>query len=235
MASKNVIYVAWGEHHVAEACKSLRSVREHNDGVTGWLFTDDIDLNIPFDYVHKIDVFRNRPMTKVGGIIDACKKVSGDVLYLDNDTKCLGDISGLLGKLPYSFAMAYAPYRRTPGTHSDRTPMYPDFNTGVMSFNTISGRGGILNQWFRECNKDTKSDQAIISGLLYDLWDDWPDHFVHVLPPEYNARPGWPFCVQREVKILHGRGTIVDECATQINQRPNLVRVWIPRKGVLYK
>ena len=236
MTNNAVVYVAWGDDFVALARKSLASLKKHTPDVKAYLFTDKMRDRGLFDHVETIKVYDSRPRTKASGILRSFQAVSEIcVVYLDSDTLILGDISDLFKvAFYYDVAMAHAPFRlpksKTKFELDCLTPALPAFNSGVIVYKKVHGNTHLFYAWEKRVVSE-KADQFILSNLIHS-GNYRVD--ITVLPPEYNARTGWPFCVQGEVKILHGTRNL-DEVASVVNQKPGLIRVWMPGKGMIYK
>ena len=229
-----VVYVAWGDSHVAEAKKSLESLKKYTSNVRSYLFTD-VNVGVDmFDCVSSVRVYDKRARTKAGGILksfDVVKEVR--VVYLDSDTLILGDISHLFEVANYyDVAMAHAPFRLKKGksTLPFVSPALPTFNSGVIVYKKIHGNTHLFHAWEKHVIGE-KSDQFILSNLIYS--GNYGVN-ISVLPPEYNARTGWPFCVQGKVRIIHGMSNL-EQVAKVVNQNPGACRVWVPGKGMIRK
>ena len=237
MTNNAVVYVAWGDDFVALARKSLASLKKHTPDVKAYLFTDKMRDRGLFDQLDTIKVYNKRPETKVNGILLSCDIVKEErVIYLDSDTLVLGDISDLFGiGRWFDFAIAHAPFRRPKGKNPAGllSSAFPVFNSGVIMYSPIYAVKRLFLEWADRV-VGQKADQFILSDLLYfDLSADIELCFT-VLSQEYNARTGWPFCVQGEVKIIHGMANL-EQVASVVNQKPGLIRVWMPGKGMIYK
>ena len=233
MSGNAVVYVAWGDDFVDLAEKSLKSLKKHTPDVKSYLFTGVERSTDLFDHVETIKVYDKRARTKASGILrsfDVVDEVC--VVYLDADTLILGDIGDLF-KVAYYYdvAMAHAPFRLKKGKPQlgFLSPALPVFNSGVIVYKKIHGNTHLFYAWEKAVIGE-KSDQFILSNSIYS-----GNYGVHitVLPPEYNARTGWPFCVQGKVRIIHGRQNL-DKVASVVNKRPGLRRVWVPSKGMIY-
>jgi hypothetical protein len=229
MMTNAVVYIAWGQSHVDEARKSLLSAREYMPNVVAYLFTDAaIKTDDDFDVIAPLNIYESRPLTKVNGLLQSADVVKEDrALYLDTDTMIVGDISSIFESLKmFDLAIAHAPYKNVPGM----TDAFTAFNSGVIAFLPLSMP--VINLFYRwsDLVVGQPADQYVLSRLIYeDYHDD-----VLVLPIEYNVRTGWPVCLQREAKILHGRYNL-DAVAMTINNKSNAIRAWVPSKGMIYK
>jgi hypothetical protein len=226
MTDNAVVYVAWGDS-VKDAIKSVRSLKKHTPDVKSYLFTDVNDAE-EFDYIEPIEVYKNRPRTKVEGLLKSCDFVAEEnVLYLDADTLVLNDVSDLFSSMDFfDIALAHAPFRNAKMWNKALTA----FNSGVIAYRNHTN---IVSNLFYDWSKQVighNADQYILSKIIHS--DDFVARLL-VLPCEYNMRTGWISCVQGKVSIIHGKYNL-DQVAKVINKRPHTRRVWVPIKGMIY-
>lgn len=189
MATRGVVYVAFGDKYVAEAVHSAHSLRQHSPGIPTLLFTDRAPAGAPFDEVRiaQIDHIRAK--------VDLLPESPFDeTLYLDSDTRVVRDISDIFDVLArFDVAMTYD-FGRKRLTMASRVPEYAaipyafgEFNGGVVLFRRSDAALRFLRRWqelFHQYKDKTSGwDQAT---LRVAAWQS--DARIMVLPPEFNIR-----------------------------------------------
>jgi hypothetical protein len=198
-----VLYIATGAAHVAAAAASAASVRAANPGLAIAIFTDRPDGAAGFDRVEPIEAPHIR--SKVDYL---ARTPFRETLYLDTDTRVLGDLSDLfdmLGRFDLAIAQrAYVRATRSRAVWRHVVPAaFPEHNSGVMLYRSSPAALGFLEAWraaYREAG--FKVDQITLRELLWAS-----DLRYAVLPARYNRRrwSWWEKCFSRHAPplILH--------------------------------
>lgn len=183
-AGRGVLYIATGAAHVAAAAASAASVRAANPGLAIAVFTDRPEAGAGFDRVEPIEAPHIRSK------VDYLPRTPfEETLYLDTDTRVLGDLSDLfdmLGRFDLAIAQrAYVRATRSRSVWRHVVPAaFPEHNSGVMLYRSSPAALGFLEAWraaYREAG--FKVDQITLRELLWAS-----DLRYAVLPARYNRR-----------------------------------------------
>lgn len=218
-ADCGVVYIVSGAFHVAAATQSARSVRQTNPWLHIDIFTDQEPEAGVFDAVHRI------PDGHIRSKIDhLAKSRFGCTLYLDSDTRVVGDLRPMFGILErFDIALAHGHQRH--GTRQEivwrkAIPAgFPQLNGGVILYRTTPEVQAFLESW-REAYHTAgfKWDQVTLRELMWNS-----DLRLFVLPPEYNVRYKKYLEVwdenEAQAKILH-----FEEFYDATAAMPNVVR-----------
>lgn len=192
------------------AIESAKSVCRHSPGLKIHLYSDQnglnmiSDLNIsPFDsmglikephYRSKVDYISKSPFI--------------NTLYLDSDTRIMGDISEMYVLLErFDIALAHAHRRYRDSTNQkwrmDIPCSFPQYNGGVILFRNCDKVISFLKLWGEDFhNANFIKDQVTLRELLW-----LSDLQISTLPPEYNLRYKKYLKIwdkdEAKVKILH--------------------------------
>lgn len=179
-----VLYVATGAAHVAAARRSAASVRATNPGLRIAIFCDTPDPGPEFDEVaevagahvrSKVDYLPRTPFART--------------LYLDSDTRVLGDLGDLF-RLLERFDLAAA--HRVRDTDRVLRPAgipvipaaFPEHNGGVLLYRSQPQMLAFLQSWAEAYRAGGKVADQI--SLRATLWSS--DIRLTVLPPRFNTR-----------------------------------------------
>lgn len=182
--SCGVIYIAAGKFHAQAAAASARSVRETNPWLEIDLFTDEPEVDGPFD---RIVPFENGHIrSKVDHL--ASTRFAW-TLYLDSDTRVVADLKPMFELLSrFDLAIAHA-HARNAGRqneiwHSEIPDAFPQHNSGVLLYRGEGRTLDFLRAWKAAYHEaGFKWDQVTLRELLWTS-----DLAVYILPPEYNVR-----------------------------------------------
>jgi hypothetical protein len=189
LATRGVVYVAFGERFVAEAAYSARSLQQHCPGLPAVLFTDKPVTESPFDDVKLVEVGHIRAKVDL-----LAQSPFEQTLYIDSDTRVvrdLRDVFDVLGR--FDLAMAHD-FARKRSTMASRIPEYAaipyafsEFNGGVILYGRSPGATRFLELWrqrFHQYKEQTQGwDQA---SLRVAAWESGAQ--ILTLPPEFNVR-----------------------------------------------
>jgi hypothetical protein len=183
--SRGVIYIATGALHTDAARRSAASLRRTNPGLAIALFTDQPDPGPEFDLVEGV------PDPHARSKIDCLGRTPFDAtLYLDTDTRIVGDLTGVF-RLLERFDLAAAQRPRQPrriarGRHwrHDVPPHFPEYNAGVILYRRTPQVLGFFRDWKAAyVESGGGGDQVTFRELLWAS-----DLRLATLPREYNTR-----------------------------------------------
>ena len=132
-------------------------------------------------------------------------------IYLDTDTYLADSVDGLFDILD-AFELGV---RRDQGQshvpESSQLPRsFPQFNSGVIAYQSTGGVMDMLEDWERRCRPTDKFDQRSLRPALYRS-----EVRFTPLPNRYNCQYHWKNVVDGPVKIFHG--PLVDRAAKSID------------------
>ena len=227
MTNKGILYIAVNSHnHFNEAIESAKSVLSHNN-INITIITDQdyrpLD-NLQYKQVHPVV---HHPLK------DKCRLMSESpydkTLFLDTDTKILGDISPIFDYLEeHDIVVANAP-----DVDRSKDRLSKDFlidykipniyNTGVLGFRNNDKINKFFNMWWDRFKEIPNSkvntghgDQIYFNKLLNDKDVDTSFLNIKVVDnKKYNARGAiMPFLIEddldRDIIIYHGHRDIND-------------------------
>lgn len=234
-----VTYVATGDACYQEALRSARSVRQHHPHIPIALISERLGCDPIFDqhfqildpHFSMLDKVRNLKQTPFE-----------KTLYLDSDTYVTSPIDDLFVLLEkYDFVGTHEVARGIwyEGALSHVPTAFVDINGGMLLFRKTPAVVEILDQWWNAYLEtaswlpkfgDSKwvltNDQPSLRRLLWEA----EDLRLYVVSSEYNALRNFGTYVWGRAKIVHGRGDIA-ACASQMNTRENIERVYLQRLG----
>lgn len=181
---RGVIYVVTGAAHVAAARASAASVRRSNPGLALHLFTDTGENFGEFDAVEPIPNPHKR--SKVDMLPQS---PFAETLYLDTDTRVIGDLSPAF-RLLQNFDLAVAhrvpdPKRLQRSQAGDLPPTaFPEHNSGVMFYRATLGVREFLRQWSEAYHIMGRTADQV--SLREQLWKS--DIRFATLPARFNTR-----------------------------------------------
>jgi hypothetical protein len=187
--TRGVMYVAVGKKYIQSAIRSAQTVRKHNPGLSVHLFGNWEECG--FDFSRSPE-----PFTSVAGVdspyhhskVDYMSRTPFErTLYLDTDTRVLGDITPLFDLLErFEIALAHAPNRVT-RLKNWRIPIpvsFPEFNSGVILYGRTQRVLNFLHDWTEAFHLvGSYNDQLTLRELIW-----LSDLRIDTLPPEYNLR-----------------------------------------------
>ena len=183
-AGKGVLYVATGAAHTAAARASAASVRATNPWLGIAIYTDQAIAGPEFDSVAPVAAPHIR--AKVDYLPET---PFAETLYLDTDTRVLGDLGDLF-RLLERFDLALAQRARVPASPAPAVwrhavpSSFPQGNGGVLLYRSSPAALGFMAAW-RDAYAEAgfKVDQITLRELLWVS-----DIRVAVLPGRFNTR-----------------------------------------------
>ena len=179
-----VIYVTSGAFHTAAAVTAARSVRETNPWLAIDLFTDEPNMDGPFDRVVAFSGGHRRSK------VDYLSRTRfRRTLYLDSDTKVVADLRpmfDLLSRFDLAIAHAHARNagRQTEIWRQEIPEAFPQHNGGVILYRGEGKALKFMEDWSNAFHQaGFKWDQITLRELMWTS-----DLAIYVLPPEYNIR-----------------------------------------------
>ncbi len=223
------VYVVNTDDYLDEALSSLASLRKVNpDAAVTIISPDALFRNIPgVNWLPLIGTY-DSPIVKSEAIrapYDRC-------IFLDSDTRVIGDLSGLFRILErFDIAAVHEPTRGwdydTPAAQA-----FPELNTGVLVFRKNASVQSLFGQW-RELygqlrvSQNLRNDQPAFRTAL---WLN-KDISHSTLTTEYHLVTGKGASIAWDARLLHGRTDLV-ELEGEINRNIEH-RVYAPGWGVL--
>lgn len=179
-----VIYITSGAFHTAAAVSAAHSVRETNPWLAIDLFTDESNVDGPFDRVVAFSGGHRR--SKVDYLAQTRFRRT---LYLDSDTKVVADLKPmfeLLSRFDLAIAHAHARNagRQTEIWRQEIPEAFPQHNGGVILYRGEGKALKFMEEWSYAFHQaGFKWDQITLRELMWTS-----DLAIYVLPPEYNIR-----------------------------------------------
>lgn len=181
---RGVLYVATGAAHTAAARRSAESVRATNPGLSIAIFTDATGAMPEVDIVETVTDPHARSK------VDCLPRTPfAETLYLDTDTRVLGDLGDLFDVLErFDLAIAQRAYVRAGRSRArwryDVPAAFPEHNGGVLLYRSSPAALGFLEAWRAAyAEAGFKVDQVTLRELLWST-----DLRFAVLPARYNRR-----------------------------------------------
>jgi len=202
---RGAIYFATGERYVREAENSAKSLKEHNPQLPIVLFTDMSSGPAVFDKVETVTLKHKNPFKEKGYAFGLTP--FEETLFLDTDTKVVGDVSPPFALLTqYDFALAamrWLDFDQIPARLRDFEkphPTRPNFkflNTGVIYYRMNDRVRSFLGHWASQIH-DVRSppgqpllhdDQEWLNLILGEMGDEKFGVSFHLIPNTiYNCR-----------------------------------------------
>lgn len=184
---RGIVYIAVGAAYVRDAERSARTAKRQHPDLPICLFSDVPSSDGVFDIKREITSPHRR--SKLDCIINTPFR---NTLYLDSDTRVVGEIAepfGLLGR--YDFAACHVENRHPVTSVTARfkgegvEPAFTGFNGGVFYYRMNANVRRFFEAWAEEFRtQNARRDQPIMRRLLWEM----PEVSVVALPPEYNIR-----------------------------------------------
>jgi hypothetical protein len=183
--TRGVVYVATGALYADAARRSAASLRRSNPGLPVALFTDQADPGPEFDIVENV------PDPHARSKIDCLGRTPFErTLYLDTDTRIVGDLTGVF-RLLERFDLAAAQRPRQPRRvargrqwRHDVPPQFPEYNAGVLLYRRTPAVLDFFRDWKAAWLEHGRGGDQITFREL--LWAS--DLRLATLPREYNTR-----------------------------------------------
>lgn len=183
-AGRGVLYVATGSAHVDAARRSAASVRESNPGLAIAMFSDAAG---PFDEFDRIETIPNpHARSKVDSL---WRSPFAETLYLDTDTRVIGDLAPGFRLLErFDIAAVHVPRWYLPGYQRrwqhDVPSAFPQHDCGVVFYRNSASVAEFLRGWEAAYHSaGFAADQVTFRDLLWSS-----DVRLTALPEMYNTR-----------------------------------------------
>lgn len=230
---EGVLYIAYGDRHLAEAARSAASVHRHHPGMPMIVFTSEDDLRTRGDWLRATfgsvaihpeiqGTFRD----KIGPLLHSPFEKT---LYLDADTEMLWpvpDLFEILDRFPFAYSrdsIRYAmPAKMVPAIFSEP-------NGGVLAFRRCPEVEALLRRWlalYDECESDWEkakgtrrgfTDQGPLRIALHES-----DVRQYIFGAEYNLRAYALWFAGARVRILHAREPFLSRWRNRINRSEDM-------------
>lgn len=231
--NRGVVYVATGPRCLAEAVRSVTSLKRLMPALPATLFTDAPEVTPgTFDRIVRVAGARHGFIDKILPLLDSPYERT---LFLDSDTfvcQPLDDLFRVLDR--FDLAVCHDSWRG-PDSLGECPDAFADLNTGVLLYRTApevirlirvwhDRYAGILAAGSAGAGGTTPNDQPSFRAELFAS-----DVRFYVLPPEYNLTVWCPGSAgaQAKVVIVHGRKQRLPEIARIVNGSLK-ARVFVP-------
>lgn len=179
---RGLLYIASGAGHVAAAAASAASARRTNPDLGIAIFSDQPDPGAVFDRAEPIDAAHVRSK------VDYLPRTPFErTLYLDSDTRVMGDLGDLFRLLDRFDLGAAHRVRDTDRTLRPGGPIpaaFPEHNGGVVLYRATPPTIAFLEAWRAAYHAGgVEADQISFRATLWAS-----DIRVAVLPPRFNTR-----------------------------------------------
>lgn len=211
--TKGAVYFAVGEKYIAEAIRSVESVKRSMPGLPCALFASEDERRIVpsklFDMQFELDMSFGVKAQK----ISVLKRTPFDqTLYLDTDTHMVAPVHELFELLPqFDLALAMASLGRLPDALGGVPGSFPVMNTGVMVFRRCDAISALFDRWLQLHANKARLDQPSFREALFESGIRFAP-----LTNSYNFLLDFPQTVRHPVKILHGRHPQIGALGTRV-------------------
>lgn len=201
--TKGIIYIAVGQEHLDLAIKSAESVLVFNPTVNIKILADAPSSDLIID-ISQLKIFNAglKPDVLVACLKTQLNRLSPfhTTLYLDNDIRCVGDISDVWQYCGDWLALAPA-FNPILSTDLDTDPEvvqtklcmdivgnYMQFNTGVFLFKKLPHTDELFNHWYQGWNEfKTHENMAYTRLTTYGIPVDYlPSVFNQFYPDKHD-------------------------------------------------
>jgi hypothetical protein len=199
MNTRGVLFIATGGKYVKAAIRAAHTVINHCPDLPLHLYSDSkccdsyfSKSTLPFTTVGIIENPHSRSKTEFMALTPF-----DQTLYLDTDTAVSADITDMFRVLErFDIALAHAQHRGAGNLKPWRIDLpdaFPEFNSGVVLYNSTPAVIQFLHDWGNHFNTDwieagtrneqLEHDQTTLRELIW-----LSDLRIATLPPEYNVR-----------------------------------------------
>jgi hypothetical protein len=238
---KGVVYIATGENCRAEAVKSAKSLKAHNQSIPIAIFSDKESVDPVFNFHFLIE---NPEFSTLDKVKNLWKTPFAKTLFLDSDTyveEDLMDIFDVLDRFDFVGTHEVARGYWYDEFQGQVPKAFCEFNGGVLLFRNRPEVVELLKEWHPMYLKTREwlskygtskwmltNDQPSLRYLLYHR----PEIKLWILPTEYNAIRINGTYLWGKVKIAHGKGNIED-VAKRMNGLSNTERSFFQGFGII--
>jgi hypothetical protein len=227
-----VIYVATGHRFIAEAEQSLATLRATNPQLPVMLLSgEDAPRKDLWDEV-QVDPALKSQKNRAKLYMDRAPWEC--CLFLDTDTRICGDLSegfALLDRFDFAGQHGYGGHHyEVPGVPAS----FPEVNSGVLFWRKNERTEALFVRWRELYDSLDQSHETRTwdqKSLRVALWES-DVHFVD-LPSIYNAMPYFPYVLERELVIAHGRNMQNLEKFEAKVGNTDSIRAYVPGIGAM--
>ncbi|MBE2283720.1 MAG: hypothetical protein IAE77_09720 [Prosthecobacter sp.] len=228
-----VLYVAYGQRHLAEAIHSCGSLRRVHAEIPVHLVTSAEDLATRGDELHahfgSCSVHPDIRRTFRDKIIGMQMSPFPRTLYLDSDTELLGrvdDVFDILGKFEFAYCRDTVRYAMPA---PEVPPIFSEPNGGVLAYRRCPAVEALLTRWLQINDSEEAAykkahgprsvyvDQGALRIALYES-----DVRQYVFGSEYNLRAYALWYAGARVRILHAREPYLTKYRHSINNNEDM-------------
>lgn len=228
--SNGYVYVVNTNEYLDEALTSLDSLKRASPEAAVTIITAESLFRTDVAGVNWLPLLGtyDSPIVKT----EAIRAPYERCIFLDSDTRVLGDIGELFALLDrFDLAAVHEPTRgwdyKTPAAKA-----FPELNTGVLVFRRTAPVHAFFGQW-RDLYNELRASQGLKNdqpGFRTALWLN--DEISHAtLTTEYHMVTGKGASISWDARLLHGRTDLV-QLEGEINRHFE-PRVYAPGWGVL--
>ena len=200
--TRGVVYFAVGERYIAEAIRSVKSVKRSMPGLPCALFASESERRqVPSD-LFEMQFDLDPSLGVKAQKISVLKRTPFDqTLYLDTDTYMVAPVHELFNLFPqFDLALAMASLGRLGDGVGEAPGSFPVMNTGVMVFRRCATVSALFDRWLELHANKARLDQPSFREALFNSSVRFAP-----LTNAYNFLLDFPQTARYQVKILHGR------------------------------
>ena len=230
-----VIYVAVGERCAKEAEQSLASLRKTNPGVKAMLLTDVNAADASKWDKLEVDPSLNiqtQNSSSCKGKLNMDRAPWDRCLYLDSDTKIVGDLSpgyALLDRFEFAGEqLGGGHHYQVPGLPTS----FPEISGGVFFWRPTERVKEFFRKWREYYEKFDQSHEVKTfdqKSMRIAMWESGVS-FGH-MPSTFNLMPYSPRLLEGPVIVLHGRGEKLLESMHRRASWSEELRAYVPGVG----
>jgi hypothetical protein len=227
--TEGFVYVATGEKYVAEAVRSVRSLRQHNPGARVCLITDRDPPPDGFDDVLPVA----EPVFGFRDKLQMSRSPYDRTIFLDTDTLIRGDLGSLFRLLDtHDVAAKLEVYPGWDYEFADVPQAFVEYNTGVIVFRQTPAVNAFFADWgaeyraLRASSDRFDTDQPSFRRAVYR------SPLRHcAIPTEYHLQADMGGYLFWDAKVIHCHHD--QERAARIANRRLGARVYLPKMATI--
>jgi len=214
---QGIIYVATGPKYLAEALRSVASVRRVMPGVSITLFSDQVPPLGVFDLVIPVE---GGGMGRPAKIRSMANSPYEQTLFLDSDTWMCQPCADIFWPLEKGYDLAAAHEVYCNEYAFEQFPdSFPALNTGVLAWRKSAKTAAFFQAWENSyINVFRHKRPADQPAFRHTLFHSDLQHYI--LPPEFNFRTNYPVVLGgfARAKIIHDRSPYLHELAALLGE-----------------